>query len=153
MAPFYNLPGDYYEMSSIMTTRAVTMVFGEDNTAPPDANDFPEVTELESDENTKSKPASTILFEGVRSDDVFSLIGNIFTKPKELGLHTTGSIIIAFILVFVSIDVSIVLAFITYLLGDLVARVTVGPPRVIRFDAPRRRKKRRKPPTQEPSKE
>jgi len=142
MAPFYNLPGDYYEMSSIITTRVVTMVFGEDNADNPSAIEPPQA--VEADANTPVKSASTIQYECVRSDDVFSLISNIFTKPKELGLPTAGSMIVAIVLVLVSIDVSIVLAFITYFLGDLVARATIGPPRIIQLDAPRRRPTKRR---------
>jgi len=148
MAPFYNLPGDYYEMSSIITTRAVTMVFGEDQTGHSPAPTQAEPTDM--DANTSATPSSTIQYASVRSDDVFSLIGDIIGKPKALGLDTTGKMIVAIILVLVSIDISIVLAFATYGLGDLVARVIVGPPKIIRLDLPPARSvKRRKRPTQD----
>ncbi len=102
-APFYNLPGDYYEMGSIMTTRALTFLTG--------------------------APSQPPRFVGVRSDDVFTLIGNLITDPAALGLNGAGPILFGALLIVVSIAVSVALAFLTYAAGDLVARATVGPGR------------------------
>ncbi len=102
LAPFYNLPGDYFEMSSIMTTRIVTWLQG---------GGYP--------------PA----YEGVRSDDVFTLIGNLALKPAELGLHSAGDIAIGVFLTILSVPLAILLAFATYRLGTTVARLTIGEPR------------------------
>ena len=61
LAPFYNLPGDYFEMGSILTTRAVSWFTAGGLT--PD-------------------------LESLRSDDVFKHLTTLFTKPEEL--HRTG---------------------------------------------------------------
>ena len=95
LAPFYNLVNDYFEMGSIITTRAATLVRGGDS----------------------------IAFEGLRSDDMFKLIGSLSMRPAELGLHDATAIGIAVGLVVVSLVVGIVLALFTYALGDMVARV------------------------------
>lgn len=103
-APFYNLPGDYYEMGSIMTTRTLTLLAG--------------------------APSQPPRFSGLRSDDVFTLIGNLITDPAALGLNSAGAIVFGALLIVVCIAVSVVLAFLTYAAGDIVARATVGPGRV-----------------------
>ena len=87
LAPFYNIPGDYYEMGSTLTTRTLTFFRGGGN--PP-------------------------VFEGIRSDDVFLLFKNIVTQPGELGLEGAGMIVIAIVLAVVSLIVAILLAFSTY---------------------------------------
>lgn len=114
LAPFYNLPGDYYEMASTMITRLLTWVSGE--TWPP-------------------------RFEGLRSDDIFTLVPEMISKPAELGLDTSApSMIFAFLVVLTSILLSILLAFVTYNLGDLIARPIAGPaPAPIRRKRPSRR--------------
>ncbi|MBI1825244.1 MAG: hypothetical protein HY287_04515 [Planctomycetes bacterium] len=93
LAPFYSLPGDYYEMGSTLTTRAVTIVtrgFGH----PP-------------------------LFESLRSDDVFKLVSEMFSKPAEFGLGGFVSVAKSAAIVFVSGILGIMLAFLTYWLGHL----------------------------------
>lgn len=102
-APFYNLPGDYYEMASIMTTRAVSWAGGASGHPP--------------------------RFASVRSDDVFTLIGSLITDPASLGFFGAGPILFAGLLIVLSIILAVALAFLTYAAGDLVARVTVGPSR------------------------
>lgn len=102
-APFYNLPGDYYEMGSIMTTRALTWLSG--------------------------APSQPPRFVGVRSDDVFTLIGNLITDPQALGFIGAGPIFFGALLILISIVVAVALAFLTYAAGDLVARASVGPGR------------------------
>ena len=106
LAPFYNIPGDYYEMGSTVTTRALTFVAGEGN--PP-------------------------RWESLRSDDIFTLVPDIFIKPAELGLAGAGTIIFALLVVLLSLVVGILLAFVTYALGDLVARPLAGPAPVFRM--------------------
>lgn len=100
LAPFYNIPGDYYEMGSTITTRGLTLLEGGGN--PP-------------------------RWESLRSDDVFTLLSDIFVKPAELGLGGVGTIIFALLVVLLSLIVAILLAFVTYALGDLVARPLAGP--------------------------
>jgi len=98
LAPFYSLPGDYYEMGSIIVTRAVTVV---------------------------GSGSGAIAFAGIRSDDVFKLIGDMFMRPGELGLagplHLTG----AALLIAVSLAVGLMLAIITYALGDGASRLLI----------------------------
>ncbi len=110
LASFYNIPGDYFEMGSIITTRAVTVLTG----GGPD-----------------------IAFVGIRSDDVFTLIQNIFTKPAELGLAGFGNVVIALLLVVVSLVVDVFLAFATYAAGGAVARLYIKPSALA--DAPQAR--------------
>jgi hypothetical protein len=94
LAPFYNLPGDYYEMGSILATRAARWL-GAD-------------------------------FEGLRSDDLFLLLGQLFSQPAALGLEGRG-IALPLLVVTCSLAVGLALAFGTWWLGDRVARVWVGP--------------------------
>ena len=113
LAPFYNLPGDYYEMASIMSTRALTTLGGGGH--PP-------------------------RFEGLRSDDIFTLIPDVLLRPAELGLEGGFfSTVFAMLVVFESMILSVVLVFVTYRLGDLVARVLVGPAPVFTAPASRTR--------------
>ncbi len=100
LAPFYNMPGDYFEMGSIITTRLLTLVQGGGN--PP-------------------------AFEGIRSDDVFTLIANIFTQTGATGLGGVGAIAVLLLIVGVSLIVDVLLAFMTYALGCRFARVVVRP--------------------------
>lgn len=102
-APFYNLSGDYYEMASIITTRVLTWVSG--------------------------APSHPPRFVGVRSDDVFTLIGNLITQPSSLGFVGAPSLLFGALLILISIALAIALAFLTYAAGDLVACATVGPGR------------------------
>ena len=69
---------------------------------------------------------STLLFEGIRSDDVFKLCAEIGTKPAQLGLTGGGMIAIGIALVLVSMVLAVLLAFVTYWLGHLVSRLLVG---------------------------
>lgn len=101
LAPFYNLVGDYYEMGSIVTTRAVTLLRG---------------------------GGEQVAFAGIRSDDIFKLIGNVCTQPAALELHGPTAIAAAIALIVVSLVVGVVLALVTYALGARFARVLSGPP-------------------------
>ncbi len=101
LAPFYNLQGDYFEMGSIIVTRMLTLVahgFGQ----PP-------------------------MFEALRSDDIFKLLGTLCLKPSELGLTSTGLILAGIAIVMVSFVVDVLLAFLTYWMGHQVSRVFVAP--------------------------
>lgn len=96
LAPFYNLIGDYYEMGSIITTRMVTLLGG---------------------------GADPVTYAAIRSDDVFKLIGTFCMRPGELNLHGAAGITLGAALILASIVVGVVLAFLTYSLGDGVARI------------------------------
>ncbi|MCH8149947.1 MAG: hypothetical protein IH987_18535 [Planctomycetes bacterium] len=111
LAPFYNMPGDYYEMGSIMTTRVATWVTG-------------------------SAPA--IAFEGIRSDDIFSLMSDLFNDPGAKGIEGAGAIAIAWILVVVALAVDVLLAFLTYFVGGLLGRLIVRS-EIPKFVMPARR--------------
>ena len=80
LAPFYNMPGDYFEMGSIITTRVLTLFAGGGN--PP-------------------------VFVGIRSDDVFTLIANIFTQTGATGLAGIGATAVLLIIVGVSLVVDV----------------------------------------------
>ncbi|MBI4717533.1 MAG: hypothetical protein HY763_06995 [Planctomycetes bacterium] len=103
LAPFYNIPGDYFEMASIMVTRAATVVSGGGGGPP--------------------------VLAGIRSDDIFALLDSLIAGPARLGLEGIGTICLAILLIVVSLMLDVLLAFLTYALGGVVARVTVGPPR------------------------
>lgn len=91
LAPFYNAAGDYYEMGSILVTRAAALGSG----AP--------------------------LCASLRSDDLFGLLGQLAADPTALGLSRPGEIGAAALLVAVAILVSLLLALLTYAAGRLLA--------------------------------
>jgi len=95
LAPFYNVPGDYFEMGSILVTRALTIVSG--GGQPP-------------------------AFEGIRSDDIYLLLGTYLTKPADLGLAGVGQVLAGGGLILISFVVDVLLAFGTYALGAAWAR-------------------------------
>jgi hypothetical protein len=96
-APFYSVPGDYYEMGSILATRAATWFL-------PGTGDG-------------------LAYKSVRSDDVFALIGDVLTKPAESGLAGENDVAIAFGLIALSLVVAVLLAFGTFFLGGIVAQL------------------------------
>lgn len=101
LAPFYNLPGDYFEMASILITRLIAVVTGDG--------------------------ASPVRFAGLRSDDIFTLIPDVLLRPTILDIGDAWSArLFALLVVAVCVMFSVVLAFATYRLGDLVARAFVG---------------------------
>jgi hypothetical protein len=102
LAPFYNLQGDYFEMGSIVVTRAVTILFG-DGGHPP-------------------------LFVLLRSDDIFKLFATFVRSPSELGLTSAGLIVAGVFVILFSLIVDVLLAFVTYWLGHLVSRIFLRPP-------------------------
>ena len=101
LAPFYNLQGDYFEMGSILVTRAVTIVFGEGGYPP--------------------------LFGSLRSDDVFKLLDTFVRSPAELGLTSAGKIAAGAGVILLSFVVDVLLAFSTYWMGHQVSRLFVRP--------------------------
>ncbi len=100
LAPLYNLFGDYFEMGSIVMTRIATVV---------------------------GLGSGPLAFGSLRSDDVFKLVGAIFTNPDSLALSSGGDIAIAIAIVVLSFALGIVLALLTYALGDLFATRIVWP--------------------------
>lgn len=99
LAPFYNVIGDYYEMASILTTRLVTVLGG------------------------GGGGDGTIAFVHLRADDIFKLVGDLFTKPAELGLDSARRIAIGAVIIAGSFTFGILLAFLSYFLGTGVSRV------------------------------
>ena len=113
-APFYGLPGDYFEMGSIISTRGLTLATEGFGYAP--------------------------RFSGLRSDDIFTLVPDIITQPAELGLGAgVGTIAFGLLVTLISLLIAVWLAFATYRLGDLIARVLVGPAPVFRMPPPPKR--------------
>jgi hypothetical protein len=99
LVPFFSIPGDYYEMGSILTTRALTWATG--------AGGAP-------------------VFESLRSDDLLALIGDLLVRPAELGLGGGGEAALGAGLIALSTATSILLAFCTYALGGAVADALPG---------------------------
>jgi len=104
LAPFYSLPGDYFEMGSIATTRLLTFLRGGGN--PP-------------------------MFEKLRSDDIFKLIGQLCTQPSELGLHGTGDVAWAVPIILVSLALALLFALATYALGHYVSMLLLSRSRPV----------------------
>ena len=96
-APFYNLPGDYYEMASISLTRFLTLF--RDGGAP--------------------------LYQGLRSDDVFTLVKNVFVTPAEMGLNSGIDYLAAALIIPASIVIAVLLAFVTYWMGVWFSRTVL----------------------------
>jgi hypothetical protein len=92
LAPLYNIPGDYFEAGSILSTRVATgLGAGSGNPS----------------------------FAELRSDDVLALIGSLAAGDVEAGL--AGWVIVA-----ISLVLSTLLAFLTYALGERVARLVAA---------------------------
>jgi hypothetical protein len=118
LAPFYNLPGDYYEMASIITTRASTPLarMSHPKVEPEIAVDL----EVPCPEIEGSPTAG---FRCLRSDDIFRLIEQLCTQPSKLGLQGPGDIRLAVPIILVSLAFAILLAFATYALGHYFAKL------------------------------
>lgn len=153
LAPFYNAPGDYYEMGSILTTRALTQFIGPEpapakvDSEPADGNTSPNESLVEIDGGDRevaddgaiapeeetpiiASPGGTqAAYAGIRSDDIYLLVGTIIEEPASLGLTSPGRIVIGCVLVLVSLVVDMILAFATYWAGHLFSRVVVPQPR------------------------
>ena len=79
-----------------------------------------------------------VRFEGLRSDDIFTLIPDVLLRPAELGLDGGfTSIAFALLVVCESIVLAVLLAFVTYRLGGLIASVVAGPAPLFTFPAAR----------------
>ena len=100
LAPFYNLFGDYFELGSIMVTRVATVV---------------------------GLGSGPLAYPTLRADDVFKLVDEIFNSPQTHALAGAGDTIVAMLLVVLSFLLGVVLAFLTYALGDLIATRVVWP--------------------------
>jgi hypothetical protein len=97
LAPIYQLPGDYFEMGSIVVTGLLTIVSG----------------------------SETVVFQTLRSDDIFRLIGELFTKAGEMGLDTAGRLVAGILVIIASLAMAIFLALATYHLGRLWGRIFI----------------------------
>jgi len=96
LAPFYSLPGDYFEMGSILVTRMVTVLRG-----------------------WSGPPA----YAELRSDDVFKLLETYVTQPAELGLSGAGSMIGGAGVIVLSAGAALLLALVTYYAGHGFSKV------------------------------
>ncbi len=115
LAPFYNLPGDYYEMASIMTTRAAAPVGRWLDTNVADTE--PACPEIEG--------SPTAGFRCLRSDDVFKLMGTYATNPGSLHLHGAAQMLAGAVVILISLVLALLLAFCTYALGHGFSRLVV----------------------------
>jgi len=100
LAPFYNLPGDYFEMGSIVVTRTVTLLRGW--TGPP-------------------------AYAKLRSDDIFKLLETYCTDPAQLDLSGTMNMLGGASVIVLSLAVAVLLAFLTYAMGHAFARALLPP--------------------------
>jgi hypothetical protein len=94
LAPFYSLPGDYYEMGSVVTTRAIGVLRGAGNPPP---------------------------FAALRSDDLVKLAGDLVARPGEFHVRDGHDAVIAALVIAVASGVGAVLAFATYAAGARLA--------------------------------
>ncbi len=101
-APIYNIPGDYYEMGSILTTRVVATAAGSEDGPSP--------------------------YLTLRSDDVFKLIDEVTSRPEETQVAASLGTPAALCVVAVGILMSVLLALLTYGGGALFARVIISQP-------------------------
>lgn len=99
LAPFYNMPGDYYEMASILVTRALTTLQG------------------------GGYPAA---FAGIRADDIYLLAEQFLMEPSKLGLETGTDRVVGFFLIGLGLIVDLLLAFLTYWAGGKFADLLFG---------------------------
>jgi hypothetical protein len=93
LAPFYCLTGDYYEMGSIITTRALTWLNG----------------------------GATVRFAALRSDDVVKLLGDVWTRPAEFQVRGSRGALVAGVVVVGGLTSGALLAFATYAAGARLA--------------------------------
>ncbi len=134
LAPFYNLPGDYFEMGSIITTRALTPIA---QWTDPKARLAVNEGKVECPE---IEGAPTAAFRCLRSDDVFKLLGAYFTKPAELGLSGPGRMAAAAAIILASLIVALLLALATYALGHGFSNLVLGVNRPSIATAPSQRR-------------
>jgi hypothetical protein len=95
LAPFYCLPGDYYEMGSILTTRVVTWLQGD---------------------------GQLVAFAAFRSDDLVRLATAVWSEPADFQLQSPQAVLAAAAVIGAGFVAGVLLAFATYALGALVAR-------------------------------
>jgi hypothetical protein len=95
MAPFYCITGDYYEMGSIITTRAVSRLRGGGEVGALGA---------------------------LRSDDVVKLVTDVWTRPGEFQARTGCDTGMVALLIATGLVVGTLLAFATYAAGALLTR-------------------------------
>lgn len=94
LAPIYNLPGDYYEMGSILMTRLA--------------------------KTSGVLPGEAAM--ALRSDDIFRLIGEIFEHPENFGLAGGLRKVVVGTVVIASLVTGVLLALATYHAGSGFAR-------------------------------
>ena len=95
LAPFYSLPGDYYEMGSIITTRALAVLTAAGNPSP---------------------------LAALRSDDLVKLVSDVATRPGEFHVRNGHDAVIVTLVIAVGVGIGTVLAFATYAAGARLAR-------------------------------
>jgi hypothetical protein len=115
LAPFYNIQGDYYEMGSIITTRAATPLLGpSDPVTGADGVAHPPCPEIQ------GSPIAA--YRCLRADDIFKLFTEFFTDPAKLHVRGASQFAIGLGIIIVGLVLDMLLAFLTYWLGHLVSR-------------------------------
>lgn len=128
LAPFYNIFGDYYEMGSIMVTRALAEATGQPiefsyADPPPPAGDAAGAAGGEFRETGSPEPmANSPVWTRLRGDDVFERAAAVIRRPAELGVNGVAPAAMAMTVIALSFVVGVLLAFVTYYLGHLLAR-------------------------------
>jgi hypothetical protein len=97
LAPIYQLAWDYFEMGSIIVTGLPAWILG-----------------------------GSVPFQALRSDDVFRLLGEIFSGAAKIEPYTPVRVCAALILILLSQCLAIVLALLTYAVGRWFGRLAVG---------------------------
>lgn len=118
LAPFYNMQGDYYEMGSIITTRAATPLIGpSEAVTTEDGTVHPPCPEIQG--------SPTAAYRCLRADDIFKLFTEFFTEPAKLHIQGAGQFTMGLAIILVGLVLDVLLAFLTYWLGHQFARITL----------------------------
>ncbi len=100
LAPFYCITGDYYEMGSIVVTRAKAWLSGSD----------------------------TLHFAALRSDDLVKLVSDAWARPADFQIYGTHGGVVVGLLIAGGVACGTWLAFATYAAGAALARVLLAAP-------------------------
>ena len=124
LAPFYNMQGDYYEMGSIIATRAATPLLGpSEPVIGEDGKLHPPCPEIQG--------SPTAAYRCLRADDIFKLFTDFFTEPAKLHVQSAGPFTLGLVIILIGLVLDVLLAFLTYRLGHLFSRLFIHDPRAV----------------------